>query len=284
MRPDLRDRQQGQAMTEFLVACLVLIPLFLAIPLLGKYMDIRHSAIQGSRYLAWERTVWTPERKDNTALENELRQRVFTSPGTALHAQDGKALPDHYNPLWKDIGGRPMLANYSDVEGRTETGRGETSPGLIYNSVVQTLVDGFGKVMGILETLGGVRPAQFEINVKGMYSGQIGVTVAEQGQPMSTQAGWDITPLHVPALTMTLQPDVIITDAWGVSGPGEGHHCTNGQAATTELCQVAPLVLGNVLSGWFNKVVSVAGLLVPEFKKLDFGHIEPDLPPDDRHE
>lgn len=270
-------------MTEFLVACLVLIPLFLAIPLLGKYMDIRHSAIQGSRYLAWERTVWTPERKDNMTLQSELRQRLFTTPGTALRVQDGKALPDHFNPLWKDIGGRPMLANYNDVEGRTETGHGETTPGLIYNSVVQTLVDTFGEVMSTLETIGGVRPAQFEINVKGMYSGQIGVAVAEQGRPMSTHSGWDITPLHVPALAMKLQPDVIITDAWAVSGPGTGHHCTEG-AATTELCQVAPLVLGNVLSGWFNKVVNTVGMAVPEFKGLDFGHIEPDVAPKDRHE
>ena len=49
----------GQAMTETVVtAATVLIPLFLLIPLLGKYIDIKHRAIQSARYEVWEYTVW----------------------------------------------------------------------------------------------------------------------------------------------------------------------------------------------------------------------------------
>lgn len=54
-----RGRQRGQAMVELvIVAAFVLVPLFLAIPIIGKYIDVRTAAVEASRYAAWERTVW----------------------------------------------------------------------------------------------------------------------------------------------------------------------------------------------------------------------------------
>ena len=48
---------RGQAMTELTVASAwILVPLFLLIPLLGKYIDLRHTAIQAARYATWERS------------------------------------------------------------------------------------------------------------------------------------------------------------------------------------------------------------------------------------
>ena len=204
-------------MAEFLVVCLVLIPLFLAIPLLGKYMDINHSAAQGSRYVAWERTVWTPAKKSSTQLENEVRNRVFTAPGTALSTSDGAAPPHHYNPLWTDPTGKSMLANYDDVTAHTESGPGQTSPGLIYNKVFNTLVNMFNTVAGWLETFGDVHKSQFQINIHGMYSSTMSVNVAQQGSP----GGSGMIPplLYVAPITITPRPNVIITDAWQAS-PG----------------------------------------------------------------
>lgn len=63
--------QRGQAMTEFLIACaFVLLPLFIFIPLLGKYIDFKHSAIQSARYQAWEYTVWYNDIDDRDLLDN----------------------------------------------------------------------------------------------------------------------------------------------------------------------------------------------------------------------
>ena len=46
-------------MTEFLIcASFALVPLFFGISLLGKYIDIKQTAIQAARYEAWEYTVW----------------------------------------------------------------------------------------------------------------------------------------------------------------------------------------------------------------------------------
>ncbi len=52
-------RKRGQALVEFLVcASFVLIPLFLIVPMFGKYIDMRHATIQAARYQAWEYTAW----------------------------------------------------------------------------------------------------------------------------------------------------------------------------------------------------------------------------------
>ena len=51
-------KQQGQALSEFVVAsAFVLVPLFLIVPALGKYADMKYSAIQAARYQAWEYTA-----------------------------------------------------------------------------------------------------------------------------------------------------------------------------------------------------------------------------------
>lgn len=49
----ISTNERGQAMTEFLIsASFVLVPLFLGISLLGKYIDIKHAGIQAARYQA----------------------------------------------------------------------------------------------------------------------------------------------------------------------------------------------------------------------------------------
>lgn len=54
-----RSRRLGQAMTELLIcASFILVPLFLIVPMFGKFIDMKHTAIQAARYEAWEYTVW----------------------------------------------------------------------------------------------------------------------------------------------------------------------------------------------------------------------------------
>ncbi|MCJ8337755.1 MAG: hypothetical protein MJK10_04745 [Pseudomonadales bacterium] len=54
----LLSRESGQAMTEMLVAsAFVLVPLFLIVPIVGKYIDMQQAAVTAARYSAWEITV-----------------------------------------------------------------------------------------------------------------------------------------------------------------------------------------------------------------------------------
>lgn len=271
-------------MTEFLVACLVLIPVFLAMPLLAKYLDIEDSAVQGARYLAWERTVWTPDKKNDARLENELRNRIFTRTGEPIRPGDGNAAPGQYNPLWAGPGGRPMLASFGDVAGSTDADRGRMTPGAIYNTLTDDLFKAYDFLITKLEAIGGVRQATFNPNVKGMYASSLSVNVAEQG---GGQAAGMIPPLlHVDALSgssaLKPRPNFIVTDTWNGSGPGQGNRCTSDQDARSELCQTAPLVLTTGLSGWFEKLTHAVGTVIPEFKGMDYGHIEPGVAPADR--
>ena len=67
-RTQFKSRESGQAMTEFQIcAAYVLIPLFLMVPLLAKYIDIKHATISAARYQAWEYTAWY---NGDSALQN----------------------------------------------------------------------------------------------------------------------------------------------------------------------------------------------------------------------
>ena len=60
-------------MTETLItASTILVPLLLLIPLFGKYIDIKHSAIQAARYEAWEYTVWYGNNAKRTGPWSEF--------------------------------------------------------------------------------------------------------------------------------------------------------------------------------------------------------------------
>ena len=66
-----RRAQRGQAMTEFTIAATyVLVPLFVFVPLLGKYIDFKHASIQNARYQAWEYTVWYDDIDERDILDN----------------------------------------------------------------------------------------------------------------------------------------------------------------------------------------------------------------------
>lgn len=66
-----RSRRLGQAMTELLIcASFILVPLFLIVPMFGKFIDMKHTAIQAARYEAWEYTVWYAEDCTRSALSS----------------------------------------------------------------------------------------------------------------------------------------------------------------------------------------------------------------------
>ncbi|MCK5498289.1 MAG: hypothetical protein KAI77_03765, partial [Gammaproteobacteria bacterium] len=133
-------------MTETLItAALVLVPLLLLIPLLGKYIDIKHATIQSARYQAWEYTVWFSSDAERDAplsnaerstgfvdgsgrsLDNiskstaqtqiEARRRFFSETDTPITGGDktGTWNKDERNRLWTDHRGVSLvLDSFSD--------------------------------------------------------------------------------------------------------------------------------------------------------------------------
>ena len=127
LRQSSVSRAHGQAMAEFNVAAVfVLLPVFLLIPLVAKYIDLRHSAVQAARTVAWERTVWferspngtdtvpkgsgAPARSD-AEVQRVVANRVLGSSGRPLANADWQTdmVDGELNPFWKDHRGERLV-------------------------------------------------------------------------------------------------------------------------------------------------------------------------------
>lgn len=111
--------QRGQAMTEFVVALLALLPIVLGVIYLGKYEDMKYSTVQASRYAAFER-VFDPSaaHKSSTVLAEETRERFFVDP--TLRNSGAVAFQDSSTGLqtagtlaknWFGTGSEPLVQN-----------------------------------------------------------------------------------------------------------------------------------------------------------------------------
>jgi len=111
--------QRGQAMSEFVAAMALFLPLVLGVIYLGKYGDIKHQAIQASRYAAMERAL-DPHRthENDQTIQSEAVARFFRDGGQhtiGINDQaQGQTRTDE-NPLWSQLDGTPMLAQYGNV-------------------------------------------------------------------------------------------------------------------------------------------------------------------------
>jgi hypothetical protein len=111
-------RPRGQATVEFVVVALVLVPLFIAVPLLGKYQDMFQATEAASRYVAFEGVVHNDSNswKTDADLGLEVRRRFFSHSKAPVKTNDaaGDFTADR-NPLWTDHAGNPLLAKFEDA-------------------------------------------------------------------------------------------------------------------------------------------------------------------------
>lgn len=114
--------QRGQAMAEFAVAMLVLMPLILGIIYMGKFADIKHQVIQASRFAAFERAIDpSPSAQEvDPTIQEETRARFFTDasqhPIGNKDSTSGLTTASSENPLWGQLDGEALIDKYSDVK------------------------------------------------------------------------------------------------------------------------------------------------------------------------
>lgn len=108
--------QQGHALTEFIVLSVALVPLFLLMPLIGKYQDMAHSTLAASRYAAFDRVNRYQTPKPQAQLEQEVRRRFFSTTAQPIKSNDlANDVQADQNPLWRDPTNRPLIAKFSDI-------------------------------------------------------------------------------------------------------------------------------------------------------------------------
>ncbi|HWU85040.1 MAG TPA: hypothetical protein VN028_06875 [Rhodocyclaceae bacterium] len=293
-------------MIEAIVACaLVLVPLFLAIPIIAKYQDIRSQVVQGARYAAWERTVWfggdaavemgfgsftnkwDANEKSDTAIRTEIGKRILSKNGGKFASADKSSSGSlSGDPMWRDRQGNTLLQNYSDVSGSYAN---DDAPGLI-NAVL-------GPVMEVTSVV-----SDFTVDTHAQYTANVGLAVREVAFNTDPLA---VTPGHGNALKqgytgdflatskkMTFsEKNVIVANSWSANGPGSLDQLNDADTKDhiTVYRQIRGLTPTSLLkpSGGAFKVVldvmqAVALVFFPELSTLDLGRIEVDKVPADR--
>jgi len=284
--------QTGQAITEFNVtAAFVLVPLFIMIPLIGKYIDMKHSSVQAARYIAWERTVWfedgtkpkgttTAQVKSQKQLVKETRQRFFGEVNI------DKLGSDTTNPLWNDRG-NSIIKSQDNVELEFENGGNEA----VLNknnktSIFYKAIEEFSKGVGIAANLAGtalssgikafnnmagkvgfpslpVPPLPDVIDkfqFKGYYRANVKLNI--ENNQYESIFGVKAVPIESHAS--------VLTDSWVVQGDNQFSEWTKSFVPFSPL---KPLFEPVKKIATF-EVLGIA--LAPEFKDLNFGHVDTD--------
>jgi hypothetical protein len=198
--------RRGQALVEFMVgATLFLIPVFLIIPLLGKYADMKGAVVQAARYNAWERTVWYGQSasssgdwdsndKSETDIKNAMATRFFNN---ALNSE-----------LWRDRAGSPMMANY------TNSIVNNSSP-----STADNILDFAVTALGMI--------SNFRLETKGYYAGTATLNTAAitgigQAIERAGTESWGSLNLAIS------DKNVILANGWSANGPDHVKTQTKG--------------------------------------------------------
>ncbi len=111
-------RQGGQALTEFIVAALVLLPLFLLLPMLAKYQDMAHATQMASRYVAFEATtrndgMGSNAFKPEAVLAAEVRRRFFSNSDAPIKTGDVAGdFRGSQNLFWRTPQGGSLIAEF----------------------------------------------------------------------------------------------------------------------------------------------------------------------------
>lgn len=269
-RPCARHgRQRGQALAEFLVMAAALVPLFLLIPMLGKYQDIASQVDAASRYVAFEsmtrndsQNSWKPPAE----LAEEVRRRYFGHAGTPIKTGDKAGNVDaHRNPFWRGPAGSSLIADFNaDVSVSFGPQRGAS-----HDDAFTGASDGqpFNGAAGTSE---GPKTAQMlGLNARGIYTANVGVRLAKLPEGLAAYA-----PLDTIDLSMTRHTSVLF-DGWQAKNPEQVESRIDHGilVPATALRKLAPVVELGVLVGEGGQMHG------PKLGKLDFWR---DVVPADR--
>jgi hypothetical protein len=118
MRTRNSKLQRGQAMTEFIAAMALFLPLALGVIYIGKFSDVKHQAIQASRYAAMQRAIDPRTRRSDRTIQNETVARFFRDGARYGIARNDTAqgpTTSDSNPLWKQVNGNSIIERYNDI-------------------------------------------------------------------------------------------------------------------------------------------------------------------------
>ena len=217
-------------MSETLVAFVVLVPIFMLVPYLGKYLDVKHKAEDSARYALWERTVFSDpsaswgageNSKTDARLRSEIRDRFLQESRAAISTQPSTAGP---NLLWEDhVGGELVaLTNFDasveesrepfpyGLRGSSVLGKPESLS--LFGSLAQDGLPLLNQLAPLSDILGGAFDFSLGLNARGFATSRIVLPVTDL--PIFSRVGATLD-IDVASTERTFAANgAILTDAW----------------------------------------------------------------------
>ncbi len=290
---------RGQAATEcVIIASLVLVPLFLLIPLLGKYIDIKQAAVQQARFEAWEYTAWfdrsevlmhgiSSDQRTGRRDFSETRVRgnnlFFSDPTAAGYGSPDAEPLRALNPLWVDqrgdslfTGEAPHFASGAIIDYNSpDPTSGLVEGGLVDDllSLINWVTTKFGKLLHLLGVDG-----QFDaLNTKGYFTSSFTVDVRNPYQvvPDLSQSTVNDRPLTVHAKAS------VLARGWNAGSTANASSESRGLVVTALLEPVSKIFNGviDVLQRGVNIATHILPISITLPHGPQFGHVEDDLIP-----
>ena len=253
---------RGQALTEFLVLALVLIPLVLLIPIIAKYQDVAFAAQMSSRYVAFEamtrndaQSTW----KTPAQLAGEVQRRFLSNSDAPIKTGDvaGNFLA-HQNLFWRGPTGSPLIADF-DKDVSIGFGVGNRP----------TQAESFGTADDGVPFNAIKAADELGLSAKGIYTGNVTVKLANLPAGLKAYEPFDKIDLSITRHTS------VLVDGWPAKDPSHVESRINSPALVpaTKLAALAPVVDVAVTA------VEVGQIRGPQLGKLDFWR---DVVPSDR--
>ena len=260
-----RFHQGGQALTEFLVIAVVLLPLFLLLPMIGKYQDLAHATQMASRYAAFDATSFGHaegfnDYKPPAQLADEVRRRFYSNASAPIKVGDVAGDFDaHRNLFWRDPYGHPLIKKFSDVS--VQFGSGATAQ-----------AGGFDTFSGIdgksFNAIPLANAAHIGLQTRGVFTAQVGVALANLPAGIRSIAPFDAINLQVVRHTS------LLFDPWGSPRTAKTEQRVATLAPAASLLETISLPLQVAVSA-----IDLGRVTAPDFTDLESWR---DVVPSDR--
>lgn len=267
--------QRGQALTEMAIVAAVIVPLFLLVPMLGKYFHVQQTAQQAARSAAWQATVvadyqWS--QLDAGQQRGLMIDRHFGLADDPIRTQASTAADgdDVRSAMTNTFSGRALLK------------RGD----IVLSAYVNEDPGGFSGIVGnLLSALEHVPIGEFPPGSDGLVTSEI---VVKPRNLMTSNGGPArfLDPFHDLNLEMRAS-HTLLADTWDAAGSGLEGHVSEGRERSV-MKQVETLAPVTIFSGVGDFLDDMEFLeLLPVFGVLSRarpGYVQPDIVPKDKLE
>ncbi len=290
--------KSGQAATECIIAAVfVLLPLFFLIPLVGKYIDIKHAAIQQARYEAWEYTAWfgpherimdgissdkRATKKKYSKTRKEGTEIFFTDISDPYYGKEGYQA--EINPMWRDHNNLSLFVEQARIKAKgrqTEEQTPDPSAIIGGTNLIDELLQGISDVtraFGDLLHIFGVKAKFDAIYPKGYFKSRVDIQLRSPDQVLPLVA-LDGKRGESRAKPITIHGRAaVLSNCWNAGSRENAEEESRGLVLTSLLSPVSKTL--NSVINHTQKILNYIPLLIATLPHApEFGYVRDDVVP-----